>query len=313
MKVLNFGSVNIDFTYRVPHFVRPGETLSARSVTKNAGGKGFNQSVALSRAGLEVHHAGHIGEDGQFLLDLCRQYGVHTENLTSIGTPTGSAMIQVDDEGANCILLYGGANREMEPGFIREVLSRFGKGDWIVLQNEINCMNEILSLSHEAGLKIAINPAPMNEDISPEALALADWIILNETEAMELTGAEEPFAQLMALQERFPVSSFLLTLGVRGAICQTEGRIYTCGACKVEAVDTTAAGDTFAGFFLAEMMDGKTPDQALETATRASALAVMKQGAAKSVPSMEEVRSCTFTPEPFGAESGSPGAEAEDR
>lgn len=303
MKVLNFGSVNIDFTYRVPHFVRPGETLSARSVTKNAGGKGFNQSVALSRAGLEVHHAGHIGEDGQFLLDLCRQYGIHTENLTCIGTPTGNAMIQVDDQGANCILLYGGANREMEPGFVQEVLSRFAPGDWIVLQNEINCMNEILVMARAAGLKIAINPAPMNEDISPEALALADWIILNETEAMELTGEKEPSAQLKALSERFPAGSFLLTLGVRGAICQKDGRIYTCGACKVEAVDTTAAGDTFAGFFLAELIGGKTPDEALETASRASALAVMKQGAAKSVPSMEEVRSCSLAPQPFSTGS----------
>ena len=299
MKVLNFGSVNIDITYRVPHFVRPGETLSARSVTRNAGGKGFNQSVALSRAGCEVYHAGHIGEDGAFLLELCRQYGVRTDYLTQVDVPTGNAVIQVDDDGANCILLYGGANQAMDEAFIREVLSRFDAGDLLVLQNEINCMNRLIALAHEAGLKIAINPAPMNDAIAKESLALADWIILNETEARDLIGVEEPFAQLEALKESFPHSSFLLTLGVRGAICQTNGKICTLGSCKVDAVDTTAAGDTFAGFFLAELVNGKTPEEALLTATRASALAVTRHGAAQSVPAMEEVRSCELTPAPF--------------
>ena len=299
MKVLNFGSVNIDITYRVPHFVRPGETLSARSVTRNAGGKGFNQSVALSRAGCEVYHAGHIGEDGAFLLELCRQYSVHTDYLTQINVPTGNAVIQVDDDGANCILLYGGANQAMDEAFIREVLSRFDAGDLLVLQNEINCMNRLIALAHEAGLKIAINPAPMNDAIAKESLALADWIILNETEAHDLVGVEEPFAQLEALKESFPHSSFLLTLGVRGAICQTNGQTCTLGSCKVDAVDTTAAGDTFAGFFLAELVNGKTPEDALLTATRASALAVTRHGAAQSVPTMEEVRSCELTPAPF--------------
>ena len=299
MKVLNFGSVNIDITYRVPHFVRPGETLSARSVTRNAGGKGFNQSVALSRAGCEVYHAGHIGEDGAFLLELCRQYGVRTDYLTQVDVPTGNAVIQVDDDGANCILLYGGANQAMDEAFIREVLSRFDAGDLLVLQNEINCMNRLIALAHEAGLKIAINPAPMNDAIAKESLALADWIILNETEARDLIGVEEPFAQLEALKESFPHSSFLLTLGVRGAICQTNGKICTLGSCKVDAVDTTAAGDTFAGFFLAELVNGKTPEEALLTATRASALAVTRHGAAQSVPAMKEVRSCALTPAPF--------------
>ena len=299
MKILNFGSVNIDITYRVPHFVRPGETLSARSVTRNAGGKGFNQSVALARAGCKVCHAGHIGEDGAFLLDLCAKYGIRTDDLTMVSVPTGNAVIQVDDDGANCIMLYGGANQAMDIGFVGQVLSHFEKGDMIVLQNEINCMNEIMQMAHDAGLMIAINPAPMNDAVSKEALKLADWIILNETEAEELTGEKDPKDQLDKLSEMFPASSFLLTLGVRGSICKTTDGIFTQGACKVDAVDTTAAGDTFAGFFLAELTAGAAPDKALLTATRASALAVMKQGAAQSIPSMEEVRACTLTPAEF--------------
>ncbi len=299
MKILNFGSVNIDFTYRVPHFVRPGETLSARSVSRNAGGKGFNQSVALAKAGCEVYHAGHIGSDGEFLLDLCKHYGVNTDCLTEIDLPTGNAMIQVDDNGANCILLYGGANQAMTVDFIREVLSRFSVGDMIVLQNEINCMNELIALAHESGLEIAINPAPMNDNISPEALALADWIILNESEAEELTGVTEPCQQLEELNHRFPKSDFLLTLGVRGAICRKGEETHYIGSCRVKAVDTTAAGDTFAGFFLASLARGEDIEAALLSATRASALAVGKQGAAQSIPSLEEVKACCLIPEPF--------------
>ena len=301
MKILNFGSVNIDFTYRVPHFVRPGETLAARSVTRNAGGKGFNQSVALSKAGCEVWHAGHIGADGAFLLELCKGYGVKTDYLTEIDLPTGNAMIQVDDNGANCILLYGGANQAMTVEFIREVLSRFEKGDMLVLQNEINCMNELMALAHEAGLAIAINPAPMNDNIKPASLALADWIILNETEAEELTGVSEPFAQLTELGRRFPQSAFLLTLGVRGAICRKGEDTHCIGSCRVKAVDTTAAGDTFAGFFLAALARGEGEEAALLEATRASALAVQKQGAAQSVPTLDEVQRCELIPAAFEA------------
>lgn len=299
MKILNFGSVNIDFTYRVPHFVRPGETLSARSVSRNAGGKGFNQSVALARAGCEVYHAGHIGSDGAFLKDLCKSYNINTQFLSEVDLPTGNAMIQVDDTGANCILLYGGANQAMTVAFINDVLSHFSPGDMIVLQNEINCMNELMTLAHIAGLRIAINPAPMNSNISPESLALADWIILNETEAEELTGVAEPNLQLTALSCRFPESCFLLTLGKRGAICQSREETHFIGSCRVNAVDTTAAGDTFAGFFLAALARNENIEDALLSATRASALAVMKQGAAQSIPSLEEVQSCDLSPEPF--------------
>ena len=172
MKVLNFGSVNIDYTYQVPHFVRPGETLSASVVTRNAGGKGFNQSIALARAGCAVHHAGHIGADGMFLKELLAENGVAADLLTVGETGTGNAIIQVDESGANCIILYGGANQTMDIDFIRSVISGFGAGDMIVLQNEINCMDEILKEAHDAGLTIALNPAPMNDRISRDAMAL---------------------------------------------------------------------------------------------------------------------------------------------
>lgn len=299
MKVLNFGSVNIDYTYQVPHFVRPGETLSASVVTRNAGGKGFNQSIALARAGCDVHHAGHIGADGMFLKELLSENGVAADLLTVEETGTGNAIIQVDESGANCIILYGGANQTMDIDFIRSVISGFGAGDMIVLQNEINCMDEILKEAHDAGLTIALNPAPMNDRISRDAMALADWLILNETEAGDLTGKEDWEEQLAALGTLFPKTSFLLTLGTRGSVCRQGDATFKMGACKVDAVDTTAAGDTFLGFFLACITSGKDAETALLTATRASAIAVTRPGAAQSVPTLEEVLRCDLQPGEF--------------
>ena len=300
MKVLNFGSVNIDLTYHVDHFVRPGETLAAEDVTRNPGGKGLNQSVALARAGLPVWHAGHIGADGMFLKELCAAEGIRTEFLTEIGTGTGTAVIQVDRSGDNCILLYGGANQAMDLSFITDVLRHFGPEDVIVLQNEVNCMDEILTRAKERGLRIALNPAPMNDRISRDCMGLADWLILNEMEAGDLTGAQEPEAQLECLREMFPETAFVLTLGSRGAIWRKGKETCCIGACRVSAADTTAAGDTFTGFFLGTLLKGSTPETALLEATRASALAVTKAGAIPSIPTLQQVRECDWMPRPFG-------------
>lgn len=300
MKVLNFGSLNIDFTYQVEHFVRPGETLLASSIVRNAGGKGFNQSVALARAGCDVYHAGHIGEDGTFLRELCSGVGINTKYLTTIDVPTGNAIIQVDANGDNCIILFGGANQAVNEDFINEVLDGFEAGDILVLQNEISHMNELLQLAHQRGMKIALNPAPMNDNIAPENMGLADWLVLNETEAMELTGVSEYEDQLVKLHELFPNTAVLLTLGVRGAVYADGDARYKIGACKVNAVDTTAAGDTFIGFFLSSLITKPgDPKEALRVATCASALTVTRKGAMQSIPTLEEVLGCGLTPRDF--------------
>ena len=292
LKILNFGSVNIDFTYRMDHFVLPGETQLAYSVAKNAGGKGFNQSVALARAGCTVYHAGRIGRDGEFLKKLLEDDGINTEYLEICGEPTGNAVIQVDNNGDNCIILYGGANQAIDEEYIKRVLENFGEDDVIVLQNEISHMNELLQLAYGRGMKIVLNPAPMNGNISPEYMAYADWIILNETEAFELTGHEESFRQLNGLSERCPNTSFVLTLGENGAVCKGgDGETYKVDACTVKAVDTTAAGDTFIGFFLHGFLteNKQDPRKALEVAVCASGLAVTRRGAMQSIPNMREV------------------------
>lgn len=152
--------------------------------------------------------------------------------------------------------------------------------------------------SYARGPRIALNPAPMNNNISLQSMALADWLILNETEAQELTGLEEPFAQPGKLSKRFPGTAILLTLGARGVRYSAEGQTFSFGSCKVELVDTTAAGDTFVGFFLSTLLETGDPARALLTATR-SALAVSRNGAGQSIPTLQQVEKCDLEPQPF--------------
>ena len=158
MKVLNFGSLNLDHTYQVPHIVAPGETLTSLGLAIHPGGKGLNQSVALAKAGAEVFHAGQIGEDGEMLRKVCADSGADVRFIRNVETRTGNAIIQVDINGQNCIILYPGANRCMEKGFIDEVLGAFSEGDYLLLQNEINNLPHIIDSAYAKGMKIHVYP-----------------------------------------------------------------------------------------------------------------------------------------------------------
>ena len=163
MKVLSFGSLNIDYVYKVDHFVQKGETLSSKSLNVFSGGKGLNQSIALAKAGVETYHAGAIGEDGKFLLEILEEAGVDTSCVKILSDErTGNAIIQNDEDGDNCILLYGGANQAITKAQVDAVLSRFDAGDYLVLQNEINELPYMMTKAHEKGMKIVLNPSPMN-------------------------------------------------------------------------------------------------------------------------------------------------------
>ena len=188
MKLLDFGSLNIDHTYQLPHLVRPGETLASDSYHKSEGGKGFNQAVALAKAGQEVYLAGAIGQDGLFLRDYLQELGVHTEHLCVLDAPTGHAMIQLDTEGQNCIILFGGTNGMITEAMIDEVLADFGAGDYLLLQNEISHVVSIICAAHAKGMHIILNPSPMSPELLTWPLELVEWFILNEIEGADITG-----------------------------------------------------------------------------------------------------------------------------
>lgn len=295
MKILSFGSLNIDYVYKVPHFVKKGETLSAKELNVYTGGKGLNQSIALARAGVETYQAGAIGTDGMFLLEQLKEAGVNTDLVKILDdVRTGNAIIQNDDEGDNCIVLFGGANQAITKEQVDEVFEDFTNEDYLLIQNEINELPYIAEKAKEEGMKIILNPSPMNEKILKLPLDQIDYFILNEIEAMQILEMDEPeeidgkyIAGL--LHERFPDTTIVLTLGSEGSVCifgdeYVEQLIY-----KVKAVDTTAAGDTYTGYFIAGILNGKTIKEAMDIASKASAIAVTRQGAAPSIPVLEEV------------------------
>lgn len=295
MRVLCFGSLNIDYVYEVPHFAAGGETLAAASLQRFSGGKGLNQSIALARAGLEVRHAGAVGRDGLFLLEELRAAGVRTEYVEVLeDVSTGHAVIQRTPSGENCILLYGGANRHITREHIDRVLSDFGPGDALVLQNEISQLPCLMERARARGMTVALNPSPMEEGLLP-LLPLADYLLLNEIEAAQLLrGLGKPVPELEealaeALAAALPSAAIVLTLGPRGSLFTDGKRLLRQAAAPVRAVDTTAAGDAYTGFFLAGVLGGRDPAWAMEYASAAAAIAVTRSGAAPSIPSRNEV------------------------
>lgn len=291
MKIYNLGSLNIDYVYSVPHFVQPGETLSSAKLEIFPGGKGMNQSVALAKAGARVIHGGRIGDNGGFLKEILGQAGADTSFVAVDASSTGHAMIQVDENGQNCILLFSGANHSFTEEFVREILADAQAGDIILLQNEINLLDVIFAVAAEKQLQIAFNPSPFTEDLLKLPLHQVKWWLCNEIEGGQLTGKSEPEEILISMQEKFPGSSIVLTLGKDGCVFTDGKQVLRQPIFPVKAVDTTAAGDTFTGFFLASVAEGKAVADALRIASRASSIAVSRMGASSSVPTLAEVLS----------------------
>ena len=290
MKLLVFGSLNIDHVYQLPHFVRDGETIASTQYDRHSGGKGLNQAIALAKAGQAVCFGGAIGEDGKFLKDLLGEYGVDTQLIRTLDVPTGHALIQVDADGRNCIILFGGANQAITPEMIRETLGSLEAGDLILLQNEISHGDEIVREAAERGIQIALNPSPFTDELLKWPLDKVTWFILNEVEGADMTGETEPDRILDKMLERWPECKVVLTLGVQGSMYADQAQRIFQPAVKAHAVDTTAAGDTFTGYFLHAVLEGKDIAFALSEAASASAITVSRPGAAQSIPLLKEVR-----------------------
>lgn len=289
MPILNFGSLNIDHVYRVDTFVLPGETKHTKSYTVHSGGKGLNQSIAAARAGSQVFHAGIAGRDGGFLVEMLQAAGVDTSLMLTSNDVSGHAIIQVSDFGQNCILLYGGTNQMLTEDYVDQTLDKFGGEGFVLLQNETNLVGRIIEKAAGKGLKVVLNAAPYSEAVNTYPINQLDWLIVNEVEGQGIVGGAVDESLLQRLAERFPQAGILLTLGSRGAQCFRDGHYASISSCKVRAVDTTAAGDTFSGYFLAGVMQGLSLDETLSLATVASALCVQRPGAANSIPTQAEV------------------------
>lgn len=288
LKILNFGSCNIDYVYNVSKFVKAGETISALSTSEHSGGKGLNQAVAAARAGGSVFFAGNIGEDGLFLKELLEGSGANIKYLKINKTRTGNAIIQIDESGENCIIVSAGANALLDEAYIESVTADFACGDICMLQNETPCTDFIIKQAKACGMTVIWNPSPMNEKITDSAIGMCDYIIINKTEGRALTGKEEPADILKTLLKKYPHTKTVLTLGNNGSIYSDGENTVKQPSFNADPVDTTGAGDTFTGYFAAMISKKKTAAEALKIASAAAAIATEKQGAASSIPAIEE-------------------------
>ncbi|MDO5563531.1 MAG: ribokinase [Synergistaceae bacterium] len=291
MKKLVFGSLNIDRTYTVEHFVSAGETISAEKMNIFCGGKGLNQAVAMSRAGSEVYFAGAIGADGDILLQALQNERINIDCVKRTDGASGHAVIQVDKSGSNCIMILAGSNGEIGHADVDRVLSGFDSGDLVLLQNEISSLDYIISQAHKKGMKVALNPSPFNKAIERCELSELDYLIVNEVEGAAICGESSWRAIIDSIRSSYPSVSILLTLGHRGSVYyDKDGAVETCGIYRVPVTDTTAAGDTFVGYFLTKILAGGSVSEALTTAATASAIAVSRAGALPSIPFAQELK-----------------------
>ena len=290
MNVVNFGSLNIDHVYAVDHFCRAGETIHTKSYTQNAGGNGLNQSIAVSRSGQKVHHAGLLGPEGTRLAELLSGSGVDLRYLKHTDVPQGHAVIQVQPDGQNCIFLYGGSNQAVTPQEIDEVLMQLNAGDYLLLQNEIANLTYLLRAAARRGLRVVLNASPISDKLLNADLSGVDWLVVNEIECAAMAGCGDAQAGYETLKQRYPSLGILLTLGSEGSVSWKDGTEVRQCAYPVKAVDTTGAGDTFMGYFVGCLAQGMERQTAMQYASMASAISVTRPGAAASIPLMDEVR-----------------------
>ena len=293
-KILNFGSLNIDYVYTMDQIVTPGETQASLKRGVFQGGKGLNQSVACARAGAAVWHAGALGQgDCSVLTDVLEDAGVHTEFLKAHDVPPGHTVIQVDRSGQNCIILYGGANQSLRRDEIDDTLAHFGAGDVMLLQNEVNELGYLIERGFKRGLKICFNLSPFKKELLDLPLERCALLAVNEVEAAGITGLSaqsRPEDLINALASRFKDSCVVLTLGTRGSVVKPSGeRAEYFGCYRVKAVDTTGSRDTYTGFLVHALASGAKVRAAMKEAACAAAISVTRPGAACSIPSRDEV------------------------
>ena len=290
MNFYNFGSLNIDHVYSVEKFVQPGETIASLGYQQFLGGKGCNQSVALAYAGANVTHVGRIGIKGAWLKDQLSESGVDVSLISTGPEPTGHAIIQVSKLGENSIIVFGGANQTLGEADVDNILKAAEPGDCVLTQNETSCIELLLNRAREKRLFTVFNPAPFTESVQKYPLDKVDLLVINETEGNGLTEKSAPDEILAALLQRYPDSRIVLTLGNKGARYLDKEIEISVPAVKVDdVVDTTAAGDTFIGYFLAEFSKGSNIEYCLKLACKASAICVRRTGAVDSIPKRKEV------------------------
>lgn len=289
MGVINIGSINVDHFYSVPHLVAPGETLASDSYRQDLGGKGMNQSIALVHAGVDVVHVGAIGAEDNWLKAQLAHHNIRDAHIAQHPKASGHAIIQVDAQGENCIILHPGCNHALTQVQITAAFDAHPQHRYVLLQNETNLCEFAAQSAKAAGHWVVYNPAPMQAELARRILPFCQFLIVNEVELQQLTNTDEQHQAIAQLLDQYPQLCVVLTLGARGVHYQDAGQAIQIAGQEVEAVDTTAAGDTFIGYFLAALVEGQFIEEALNLANRAAALCVTRQGTSSAIPYRHEL------------------------
>ncbi|MBD0864253.1 MAG: ribokinase [Rhodobacteraceae bacterium] len=286
MAIWNLGAINADLVYQVLRLPMAGETVGTSEYARYLGGKGANISVAAVRAAAQVRHIGAVGPDGTWAINRLREYGVDTRFIETVATPTGHAMIAVDADAENQIIIYSGANRQISEDLIRRALSEAQAGDILVMQNETNAQNYAAGIGRQIGLTVCYAAAPFDADALQAVLPHLDFLILNAVEAQQLQNATGLTARDLA------VNDVIVTQGADGCIWYNNRTAtdHRFAAFPVTPLDTTGAGDTFTGYVLAGFDRGTPMAQTIQYATRAAAIMVTRHGTADVIPDLNDVQ-----------------------
>ncbi|MBQ7640451.1 MAG: ribokinase [Bacteroidales bacterium] len=295
-KILVIGSSNTDMTIKSERLPAPGETILGGKFLMGAGGKGANQAVAARRLGGDVTFVCKVGRDifGDNAIKGYEKEGIDTSHILRSDAPSGVALILVDAKAENSIAVAPGANGDLTPEDIRNLRGVIAEASYLILQLEVpvETVLEAARIAHEAGVYVILNPAPACP-LPDELFKYLSLITPNQTETALMTGVETDEASLdkavVALRAK-GVKDVIITLGSRGSLVCTGGKNEFVPACKVKAVDTTAAGDTFCGALCVALSEGKSLTDAAAFATKASALAVQKMGAQDSIPYRKDIQ-----------------------
>lgn len=288
--VVVLGSANIDLVVRQPRLPEPGETMFGSEFLTVPGGKGLNQAIAAARSGADVGFLGAVGRDafGAQVRAVLEDAGIDTGGLVEVDEPTGTAHISVLDGGENAITVVSGANGALT-ALDDDARRRIEAAHFLVAQFErpLTLIGDAFLFAHGLGIRTVLTPAPVLP-VDPGLLALADILIPNAAEAVELSGAADDASAALRLSG--PGGTVVMTRGSRGALVAEDGRVIAeVPARKVEPVDTTAAGDTFAGYLVGRLSQGDALEAALEAASVAAAISVTRPGASSSIPTWAEV------------------------
>ena len=294
------GSINLDRTIRVKQMPKPGETMHTKEIFSAGGGKGANQAVAAKRSEAVTNFIGAIGNDesGEMMRELLSEEGIDLSGVQTLEKQaTGQAYIIVDDQGENSIMIHSGANNAFTPQQVKEHAEVIKASDFVVAQFEstLESTIEAFSIAREAGVKTILNPAPALENVPEELLRVTDMIIPNETETEILTGIQvTDEASLKAAAEhlhQLGIEAVIITIGSKGAFYDVQGRSGIVPAFKVNAVDTTAAGDTFIGAMSSVLeKDFSNLEEAIKYGNKASSVTVQRFGAQPSIPYRNELK-----------------------